>query len=94
MWLGVTCALSFSVTLSTPMVLTLQPHCGSSHLIAGEEYNLTHTTPKFPPLLVRLLCRLGFHDFRMINKTFGFGTAGGIETVECLRCGVTITRQA
>ncbi len=76
------------------MVLTQQARSSSSPLVAGEEYNLSPTTPKLPPLLVRLLCRLGYHDFRIISKTFGFGTEGGIETVECLRCGVTVTRQA
>ncbi len=76
------------------MVPTLQPRSSSSQLVADEEYNLSHTTPKLPSLLIRLLCRLGYHDFRIIRKTCGFGTAGGIETVECLRCGVTTTRQA
>jgi len=50
--------------------------------------------PKLPPLLAQLLCRLGFHDFRVISKKFGFGTGGGVETVECRRCGVTMIRQA
>lgn len=76
------------------MVLALQPRCGSSQLVTDEEYGLSHTAPKLPHFLVRLLCRLGCHDFRVISKTFGFGTGGGIETVECLRCGVTITRRA
>lgn len=43
-------------------------------------------------LLGRLLCWLGFHDYRVIDKTFGFGAGGGVEKVECRRCGVTITR--
>lgn len=50
--------------------------------------------PKLPPLIGRLLCWLGFHDFRVIDRTFGFGPDGGVEKVECRRCGVTITRQA
>jgi hypothetical protein len=49
---------------------------------------------KLPLLLARLLCRLGFHDFRVISKKFGFCTKGGVEAVECRRCGVTMTRQA
>lgn len=72
----------------------LAPYSSSKQLFVGDECELPHSTPKSPPLLARLLCRLGFHDFRMISKTFGFGAGGGIETVECLRCGVTITRQA
>ena len=46
--------------------------------------------PKLPPLLAQLLYRLGFHDFRVINKMFGFGARGSVETVECRRCGVTM----
>ncbi len=49
---------------------------------------------KLPPFLGRLLCWLGFHDFRIINKTFGFGAAGGVEKVQCRRCGVIMTREA
>ena len=40
-----------------------------------------------------LLCRLGFHDFRVLEKTFQFGAGSGIEKVECTRCGVVVTRQ-
>jgi hypothetical protein len=64
----------------------------SSMLLADLEYGREYTTSNVPPLLTRLLCKLGRHDFRMINKTFEFGTGGGIETVECLRCGITMTR--
>jgi len=46
-----------------------------------------------PPLLGRLLCWLGFHDFRVVDRAFEFGAGGGIEKVECRRCGVTMTRQ-
>lgn len=48
---------------------------------------------KLPPLLGRLLCWLGFHDFLVIDRTFGFGAGGEVEKVECRRCGVTLTRQ-
>ena len=48
---------------------------------------------RLPSLLGRLLCWLGFHDFRVIDKTFEFGGGGGIEKVECRRCGTTIIRQ-
>ncbi|GMR20616.1 MAG: hypothetical protein BMS9Abin36_1212 [Gammaproteobacteria bacterium] len=47
---------------------------------------------KLPALLGLILCWLGFHDFRVIDKTFGFGAGGGVEKVECRRCGVTMTR--
>ena len=44
-------------------------------------------------LLGKILCWLGFHDFRIINESFSFG-GGGIETVECQRCGLRKTRTA
>jgi hypothetical protein len=47
---------------------------------------------KLPSLLGRLLCRLGFHDFRVISKTFEFGTSG-VEKNECRRCGIYMTRR-
>ncbi len=49
--------------------------------------------PKLRPLLGRLLCWFGFHDFRVINRAFEFGAGGGIEKVECRRCGATMTRR-
>jgi len=49
--------------------------------------------PTLPPLLGRLLCLLGFHDFRVIDRTFEFGAGGSIEKVECRRCGATMTRR-
>jgi hypothetical protein len=52
------------------------------------------TMPELPSMLGRLLCWLGIHDFRVINITFGFGPGGGVEKVECCRCGVTETRRA
>ena len=45
-------------------------------------------------LIGRLLCRLGFHRFRVIEVTLGFGDAGGVEKVECRRCGVFMSREA
>ena len=44
-------------------------------------------------LLGLLLCRFGFHDFRVIDKKFEFGAGGGIEKVECRRCGTIMTRR-
>ena len=46
---------------------------------------------QLPPSIGRFLCWLGLHDFRVVSETFGFGT-GGVEKVECRRCGVTVTR--
>jgi hypothetical protein len=44
-------------------------------------------------LFRRIRCWLGFHDFHVIRESFSFG-GGGIETVECRRCGLRRTRQA
>ena len=44
-------------------------------------------------LFGNILCWLGFHDFHVITETFSFG-GGGIETVECHRCGLRRTRPA
>ncbi len=42
--------------------------------------------------LSRLLCSLGFHRFRVVERTFSFGS-GDVEKVRCQRCGLTITRR-
>ena len=43
-------------------------------------------------LLGKILCWLGFHDFRILTESFSFGS-GGVETVECNRCGLRRTRR-
>ncbi len=46
-----------------------------------------------PSLMIgRLLCWLSFHDFRIIDRTLGFGAGGGVKKVVCQRCGVVVTR--
>ena len=41
-----------------------------------------------------LFCFLGFHDFRVVEVTLGFGPSGAVEKVECRRCGrLTARRQ-
>ena len=42
--------------------------------------------------LARLLCRFGFHDYRVVDVSFGFGPGGSVEKVECRRCGHRTTR--
>ena len=46
-----------------------------------------------PKFIGRLLCFLGFHDFRIVQESFSFG-GGIVEKVECKRCGLIATRQA
>ena len=38
-----------------------------------------------------LLCLLRSHDFKVIDRTFEFGS-GGVETVECRRCEIIVSR--
>jgi hypothetical protein len=40
-----------------------------------------------------LLCLLGFHDFHVVEVTFGFGPSRAVEKVECRRCGRFTTRR-
>lgn len=46
-----------------------------------------------PPLLGRILCWLGFHQYRVIDVTFEFG-ADPVEKDQCRRCGAVRTRIA
>lgn len=48
---------------------------------------------KLPPLLGRLLCWLGFHDYRVIDVVFEFGS-DPVEKDQCRRCGAIRTRIA
>jgi len=47
-----------------------------------------------PSIIGRLSCRLGFHDFKVVEATLGFGDAGGAQKVKCRRCGVIMSRSA
>ncbi len=47
---------------------------------------------KLTILMGRIFCRLGMHDFKVINTNVSFGSAG-TSTVQCKRCGQTYTRQ-
>ena len=44
-------------------------------------------------LVLRLLCQLGLHDFKVVEVTLGFGPTGAVEKVECRRCGRLVTRR-
>ncbi len=46
-----------------------------------------------PDVVQDLLCRIGFHNFRIIEVTHGFGDACDVEKVECRRCGVLMVRE-
>jgi hypothetical protein len=40
-----------------------------------------------------LLCLLGFHDFKVIDKEFDFSSGSGVETVQCRRCEMIVRRK-
>ena len=40
-----------------------------------------------------LLCWLGIHRYKIINKTFGFGSGGAVETIQCKICGINKIRE-
>ena len=46
-----------------------------------------------PGIIGRWLCWLGFHDFKVLEATLGFGEAGSVEKVKCRRCRLIFTRQ-
>ncbi len=45
-------------------------------------------------IIGRLLCRLGLHNFQVLETTFGFGDSGNVEKVRCRRCQLIYTRKA
>jgi hypothetical protein len=40
-----------------------------------------------------LLCWLGIHRYKIINKTFDFGSSEGVETIQCKICGINKIRK-
>ncbi len=55
--------------------------------------NNSDNTHKSPSKVGRVLCRLGFHDYQVVEKIFQFGAGSGMEKVECRRCGLIVMRQ-
>ena len=45
-----------------------------------------------PKFIGHLLCLLGFHDFKVIDKEFDFNLEGGVEVVQCRRCQLMFRR--
>ncbi len=48
---------------------------------------------QLPWWIDRLLCRLGAHDFRLVEVVGGFGPGGQVQKLECRRCGCVTTKQ-
>jgi len=40
-----------------------------------------------------MLCWLGIHRYRIISSTFGFGSSGSIESVQCKICRIKKIRK-
>ncbi len=53
---------------------------------------MAESRDKLPDWIGRLLCRLDFHDHRLIEVVGAFGESGQVEKVECRRCGYATTR--
>jgi hypothetical protein len=49
---------------------------------------------RLPVPVGRLLCKLGFHDFRVLEVRFGFGHGNRIEKVQCRRCALVSVRRS
>lgn len=47
---------------------------------------------KLPAWIGQILCRLGLHDFQLIEEIGSFGPGGGVQKLACRRCGETMTR--
>lgn len=54
---------------------------------------VTDERDRLPAWLDRLLCRLGMHDFRLVEVVGGFGQGGPVKKIECRRCGYVATKQ-
>lgn len=59
----------------------------------GDDNCKRPVTRRIQSVFGHLLCQLGLHDYRVLEKMFQFGSGNGIEKVECQRCSVIITRQ-
>ncbi len=54
----------------------------------GEPLPVNHTKLWKP--IGRILCGLGFHDFRVVDVTFGFADSGSVERLESCACAVAL----
>ncbi len=54
--------------------------------------SVAESSDKLMDWIGRLLCRFGFHDYRLMEMVSGFGVGGQVQKVECRRCGYATTR--
>ena len=43
--------------------------------------------------LYKLLCKIGWHRYEIIDTQYGFGPASSTETIKCKDCGIRKIRQ-
>ena len=79
MWLGVSCDLTFDITVTTPMILMLRPRSGANQWIASEQYKIVPTVPvvEFTDIYGNLCQRL-----IAPSGTFRIHTAAEVMTTE------------
>ncbi|HJP45254.1 MAG TPA: hypothetical protein QGH18_04525 [Arenicellales bacterium] len=53
-----------------------------------------HESVPLPPVIGRLLCGVGWHDYRIIDVTVGFGPGGSVEKRQCRRCQAISVRRS
>jgi len=53
---------------------------------------MVENSGKPPDWIGRLLCRLGIHDYQLIEEVLSFGAGGQVQKVRCRRCGFRTTR--
>ena len=53
---------------------------------------MTDNPDTLPAWLGRLLCRLGLHDYQVIEEVLSFGAGGQVQKVVCRRCGFRTAR--
>jgi hypothetical protein len=61
--------------------------------LAPKVPTVTEKQGNLPTWIGGLLCRLGVHDYRLIEVVGSFGPGGQVQKVECRRCGCTATKQ-
>ena len=49
--------------------------------------------PPLPDWLGRFLCHVGWHDYELIDASFGFAPRETVEHVRCRRCRLVATRR-
>jgi len=65
---------------------------GSVLMFSSKGRNMVENSGKLSDWIGRLLCRLGIHDYQLIEEVLSFGAGGQVQKVRCRRCGFRTTR--